>query len=111
MLGGQIQGGTVTTTAGNALIGSTTGGSVVNLDGFNGTMDLTGSGVVLGVVGNLPITGNVLVGSSGSNSSSSRLEFYGNDLLSGNATILFNNSIAPGLRVFDNGATLTIGSG
>jgi RHS repeat-associated protein len=104
LAGGTIRGGTVTTSGGAMLIGSSG-----TLDGVTlGNLDLTAGSLV--VVNGLTLDGTAILGDS-SGSSSARLNFSGSQSLGGTGTVLFGGSSFNALRLTTADTTLTIGPG
>src|SRR5579872_1283818 len=116
--GGTINGGTVVTTNGAALIVYQSG--TLNGVTVNGTLDVGNSYSQVGLnVGNgLTLNGTMLVGSS-TNGNWGGVVFYGSQLLGGNGTVVFGaNNTLGGASAYPNamtlasaGTTLVIGGG
>ncbi len=87
--GGTIDGGTVETTGGAALLAATVGGT---LDGvtIDGTLDMTAIGDTITVTDGLTLGGTIDLGPTGA-AGTSTLDFQGAQTLSGTGSIVFGN--------------------
>jgi hypothetical protein len=110
--GGEIHGGAVVATNGNALVISSG-----TLDGVTivGTLDVgnTFNSATLAVTNNLILNGTALVGNP-TNTFDGEIAFWGGQTLGGNGTVVFGNNgnySYNALRELVAGATLTIGPG
>src|SRR5262249_32613243 len=111
LAGGTIDGGTIVTPDGAALIGTTLAGTL-NAVTVNGTLDLaTNSGAAVNVTGDLTLN-NGLVQIGNTTGNYALLNFAGgNQTLGGSGTVVFGNSLANALRPSVDGTALMIGSG
>src|ERR1051326_2506292 len=108
LVGGVIRGGTVVTTNGAQLVGTSSGGM---LDGvvLDGDLDLRGGGAVVTVTNGLALNGTVTIGAA--NTFYNRLEFAGSQMLSGSGTVILPNGCFSAVRLINNGTVLTLGPG
>jgi hypothetical protein len=114
LFGGTIDGGTVATTGGAALIATTSGGTLANGVTLDGIFDLTSSyGVNAYVTGGLKLTAGTVVEIGSSNGFYASLRFDGgSQALSGSGSVLFGSSTSNFLQAGPSaGSALTIGSG
>ncbi len=112
MVGGTIQGGTVTTAGGAEL--AVAGGSSTRgvLDGVvvNGDLDLSTGWAQLLVRNGLVLNGTARVGDQTGNFAA--ITFEGTQTLAGNGTVVFGvNNSGNALRLSESGSTLTLGPG
>ncbi len=109
LLGGTINGGTVTTTGTHALVGTTSGGLLSNAVTLNGTLDVTTNGAVVSVTGGMTLGGAMLIGSNTGNRGTVSFR-GGNQTLDGSGTAVFGTSVANTLWTGEAaGTSLTIG--
>ena len=110
LLGGTIDGGTVTTTGGNALIGTSSSGALVNAVKLNGILNLTGPNRAnMTVSGGLTLVGGSVIQIGGTNNFDS-LSFDGSQTLGGTGSVDFGSGLENVLRVGPTaGAALIIG--
>ena len=115
LLGGTIDGGTVSTADGKVLAGTTSGGFLTNNVTINGTLDVTSaSGVGVTVTGGLTLDGGTVL--IGSNTGSYAVVSFdgGNQTLGGSGSVVFGSYTGFGNTLWTGktaGTNLTIGPG
>lgn len=104
LVGGRINGGTVTETASGKLRVTSSGATLSGVT-FNGDLDLTASSAYVDAFNGLTLNGTATLGNS------ARIRFHGTQTFGGTATVLFQDFSNNGLISNSSGMTLTIGPG
>jgi RHS repeat-associated protein len=109
LLGGVINGGTVTEAGGDFLLPTSASGTLSGVT-LNGDLDMASNSGIVGVSNGFTLNGTAYLGNA-SATTSSHINFAGNQTLGGSGSIVFGSATGGGNRLTVQSGTLTLAPG